>query len=130
MACTWGDLGQEVTGLSVAHLIDGHGATMAPGVPGTSLRARLLPALDIPGTISKAKGAPRKYQDEPSSWSRRRVPGGWGFLGPRFGREWGLSPYGSRQQIAVPCIIVAALREEWDSVLARWTARDRHPGAT
>jgi len=48
-------------------------------------------------------------------------------------RGWGLSSPGSRrfrQQIAVFCIIVAALREEWDSVLARWTARARHPGAT
>src|ERR1035437_5105614 len=59
-------------------------------------RLRLLPALDIPGNTSKTKGTPRKYQDEPSSWSRRRVPGGWGFLEVLSGSGWGLWPPGSR----------------------------------
>ena len=31
-------------------------------------RLMVLPALDIPGTGSKPKGKPRKYQDGPSSW--------------------------------------------------------------
>src|SRR5665647_3959044 len=59
--------------------------------------------------------------------------GGWGFLGLLSHRGWGLSlpgPRRSRGQSAVFCTIVALLREERDSVLARWTARARHPGAT
>src|SRR5664280_1969512 len=61
-----------------------------------SLASRPVPALDIPGNTSKTKGTPRKYQDEPSSWSRRRVPGGWGFLEVLSGSGWGLWPPGSR----------------------------------
>ena len=37
--------------------------------------SRPLPAPDIPGNTSKPKGAPRKYQSGPSSWSPWRVPG-------------------------------------------------------
>ena len=61
------------------------------------------------------------------------LQGGWGFPRVLSGRGWGLSARGprrSRGQSAVFCTIVAVLREEWDSVLARWTARVRHPGAT
>jgi hypothetical protein len=36
-----------------------------------------LPALDIPGTASKPKGTPRKYQDEPSSWPGVGIIGAW-----------------------------------------------------
>ena len=45
------------------------------GFPGTSPRVRLPPALEIPGTMSKPKGTPRKYQDRVSSWPRILVPG-------------------------------------------------------
>jgi hypothetical protein len=85
-----GDLG-HVTALPVARLIDGLRAALALGVPGTSLRVRLLPALDIPGTMSKPKGTPRKYQNGPSSCAGTRSGEGWGFLGLLSGREWGLS---------------------------------------
>ena len=54
---------------------------------------------------------------------------GWGLIVNPDQPGWGLSPPCSRQ-VTVFCIFVAALREEWDSVLARWTARARHPGAT
>ena len=40
------------------------------------------------------------------------------------GRGWGLSPPGFRQQVAFFCNLVAR-SEEWDSGLARWTARAR-----
>jgi hypothetical protein len=35
-------------------------------------------APQIPGTMSKPNGAPRKYQNRPSSWSRCPLPGGMG----------------------------------------------------
>ena len=57
-----GDLG-HVTGSSVAHLIDGYRAAVAPGVPCTSLPVMSRPALEVPGARSKPKGTPRKYQD-------------------------------------------------------------------
>jgi hypothetical protein len=46
---------------------DGHQIAVPPGAPGTSLRLQPLPPPDIPGSVSKPKGAPRKYQDGPSS---------------------------------------------------------------
>src|ERR1035441_10115473 len=59
--------------------------------------------------------------------ARWRVPGRMGIPGNLVWQGWGLWSPGSRGQIAVFCTIVAVLREEWDSVLARWTARARHP---
>jgi hypothetical protein len=57
----WGDLGD-----------DGHQIAVPPGAPGTSLRLQPLPALDIPGTMSKPKGTPRKYHDWASSCTGTR----------------------------------------------------------
>jgi hypothetical protein len=60
--------GDHVTGVSVARLSDGHRAARGPWCSRcTSLRLLVVPALEVPGTISKPKGAPRKYQDGPSS---------------------------------------------------------------
>src|ERR1035441_8470729 len=67
------------------------------------------------------KGSARKYQDGPPSRAAT-APRGMGIIAVLF------AP-GPREQIAVFCIIVAVLREEWDSVPARWTPRARHPGA-
>jgi hypothetical protein len=50
----------------IATVVGGDRA-VAPGVPGTSLPSSSRPALEVPRTISKAKGAPRKYQSGPSS---------------------------------------------------------------
>jgi hypothetical protein len=53
-----------VTGLSVVGLIGGHRAARGPWCSGwTSLRLQVVPAPEIPGSASNAKGAPRKYQD-------------------------------------------------------------------
>ena len=82
----WGDLGR-----------DGHQIAVPPGAPGTSLRLQPLPAPEIPGTGSKPKGKPRKYQDGPSPCAGTRSGEGWGFLGLLSGLGWGLSAPGSRR---------------------------------
>src|ERR1035437_7682285 len=86
-----------MTGISAVSLDGGRRAARDPWrFRCTSLPSRSRPALEVPGNTSTTKGRPRKHQDGPASWPRRRVPWGWGFLGPRFGREWGLSPPGRR----------------------------------
>jgi len=50
-----------MTGISVVHLSDGHRAAVGWRSGCTSLPVRPLPAPDIPGAMSKPKGAPRKY---------------------------------------------------------------------
>src|ERR1035441_6671755 len=78
------------------------------------------------------KGSARKYQDGPPSRAAT-APRGMGIPWSPVGRGMGIIAVwfapGPREQIAVFCIIVAVLREEWDSVPARWTPRARHPGA-
>ena len=81
-----------MTGVSVIHLIDGHRAAVAPGVPGTSLRLQVVPAPEIPGTMSKAKGAPRKYQDGSFSCTGTGSGEDGDSLEVRSGRGWALSP--------------------------------------
>ena len=86
-----------MTGVSVVQVIAGRRAAVPPGAPGTSLRLQPLPAPDIPGSVSKPKGAPRKYQKLGIFLHGDALRGGWGFLGIQAGREWGLSPLGSRR---------------------------------
>ena len=78
---------------------------MAPGVPGTSLRARLLPALDIPGTISKAKGAPRKYQGGPSSCAGDALRGGMGYWESLLGGGGDCRRMGPANKLQFPALL-------------------------
>ena len=102
-----------MTGISAVSLDGGRRAARDPWrFRCTSLPSRSRPALEVPGNTSTTKGRPRKHQDGPASWPRRRVPGGWGFLGPRFGREWGLSPPGRRPGYGSTGQQPAAIRAE------------------
>ena len=56
-----GRFSDHMTGISVVHLSDGHRAAVGWRSGCTSLPVRPLPAPDIPGAMSKPKGAPRKY---------------------------------------------------------------------
>jgi hypothetical protein len=54
---------------------DGHRAAVPPWCSRYFSCPPVASALDIPGSMSKAKGAPRKYQNGPSSWPRGRAQG-------------------------------------------------------
>jgi hypothetical protein len=60
-------------------------------------RLRVLPAPDVPGTMSKPKGKPRKSQDGPFSCAGTRSGGEMGFQEVLSGQGWGLSPSCSRR---------------------------------
>src|ERR1035437_3320001 len=59
-----------------------------PASLGFPERSGVLPAPEIPGSVSKPKGTPRKYQSGPSSWAATASGEGWGFLGLLSGRGW------------------------------------------
>ena len=73
------------------------------GFPGTFLALRSLPALDIPGNTSKANGAPRKYQNRPSSRTGTRSGEDGDSLDVFPGRGGDLSAPGSRQGYGFIC---------------------------
>src|ERR1017187_4006847 len=65
---------------------------------GNPLCSGPLPALDIPRSLSKPKGKPRKHQDGPSSCPLGPSEG-WGFPTVLSGWGWGLSPRSVRNML-------------------------------
>src|ERR1035437_4598662 len=76
-----------------------------PASLGFPERSRVLPAPEIPGSVSKPNETPRKYQSGPSSWAATAS----GEDGDSFelvsGRGWGLSPPGSRREYGLLVVI-------------------------
>src|ERR1035437_9565615 len=68
-----------------------------PASLGFPERSGVLPAPEIPGSVSKPKGKPRKYQDGPSSWAATASWEDGVSIGSCQRGGWGLAVRGSRR---------------------------------
>src|ERR1035437_1464114 len=59
-----------------------------PASLGFPARSGVLPAPELPGSVSKPNETPRKHQSGGSSWAATPSGEGWGFLGLLSGRGW------------------------------------------
>src|ERR1039457_6060941 len=78
----WGDLGQQVTGIPVVHLTDGHRAAVPPWCSGcTSLPPVLVRASKYLETCPRPSGRPGDTTTGHLLGHAGVFQGGWGFLG-------------------------------------------------